>query len=101
MNIENGFIFCPIFSLKCRNKQIFVHLLRSDARHPTNSVAKTEFPFVLAIVVGEALCNTAGKMMMMMMMFKMMILMVKIMTILIISVALLDKRVMENGDTTL
>ena len=83
------------------NKSI-VHLLRSDARHPTNSVAKTKFPFVLAIVVGEALCNTAGKMrMMMMMMFKMMILMVKIMTILIISVALLDKRVMENGDTTL
>ena len=92
--------FVQFFSLKCRNKQIFVHLLRSDARHPTNSVAKTKFPFVLAIVVGEALCNAAGKMMMMMMV-KIVILMVKIMMILIISVALLDKRVMENGDTTL
>ena len=54
----------------------------------------------MAIVVGEALCNAAGKMMMMMMV-KMMIMIVKIMMISIISVALLDKRVTENGDTTL
>ena len=92
--------FCPIFSLKCRNKQVFIHLLWSDARHPTNSVAKTEFPFVLAIVVGEALCNAAGKMRMMMMV-RIMIMIAKIMMISIISVALLDKRVTENGDTTL